>query len=471
MFTKSLSKLSGNKLWAVSLGLGGLALIFCILLLFSGPRIRRVVYDADKLPREVNQTIVLRSNQPLANIDKAQVTIDPKVEFNLTTSGEAAIIQLKQRLSYDTKYKVTIKDFAAKSGRKASYETTIHTGKASYFYLKRSQNISLESLYGDKIPDTIYSGSIDDKDQVVYQAYKILEFAPLGSRLVIHHEDEDERQYLTIYNPKDKTEEDVNLPEDNGTIDQLRVSSTNELVGFLFSSKFDPKKDNKYNSTLFAYDTGSKFVFPQYGLERGKLLSVSSWRFHPDGTSMIIQTFDNTLLLVDYYSNQKPVPLGSYFSIGTFSRDGRKVVVGDNDNGPVILELEGQKKVVPEAGIINGIESDASEIILLQNSDDYILIKEAYRESDGAYTRVAEVTRGAQKQVIYSSNQRQEQLFELNSSPNEQMASIELSDVFKNRKFDGYGTISRPTNMRTRIVDINTGKTIKDFDGFQLHWY
>jgi len=448
--------------------LGSLIIFFSIALVFDGPRIRKVEFDAYKITRETNQTILMRSNQLIKALDSSQISINPDVDFSVTTTGEAIIINLKERLDYETNYSIKIKDMQSDNGRSSSYEAKIKTGNASYHYLKRNGVFSKEPTYTQKQPDQIIRGSLNGQDEVVYSAHQIVDFVMLEESLVISQVDEFNEINIIIYDEITKKSKEIMLP-DKGTVQNLKVSPNEKLFGFTFSSDKQAGATNDYQQRLFVYDVVAKILVPMRGIGK-EYIDAFDWKFAPDGTTIIASTWKTGVIFIDSYSKNEPIPIGSYYNIGNFSRTGSKVVLDTDEDGPIILDLIENKKIVPETQEIEGVLQYITGVKLLQNSNSTLKKTQTLSIGGGASKTAIVVSDGKSNRTIFNIKQKETDITDFGSSGNDQYVTVETSGSVSNKQHDGYPENSRPINIKTRILDMKDSKTLKTIDGFMLTW-
>ncbi len=458
-----------KKLYLCIAVFSSLIIFFSVSLIFDGPRIRKVEFDTNKVTRETNQTIVLRSNQPIKSLDKSQVSITPSVDFSITTSGEAVILQLKQRLDYDTGYSIKLKDMQSDNGKTSSYDAKIKTGSAGYFYLKRNGLYSKEPSYIEKEPDQIIKGSFVGVDEVVYSAHQIVDFVKLEDSFVISQIDEYNEQSIVIYDAKTKEIRDISLP-DIGTVQNLEVSPNKKLFGFTFTSDKQAGAKNDYQQRLFVYDVVAKLLVPMRGIGED-YIETSNWQFAPDGTTIIASTYKTGMTLIDSYSKNAPIPLGSYYDIGNFNRTGSKVALSGNSDGYVVLDLVDNKKIIPKSQEVDGVLPYITGVRLLQNSNNLLnKIQIIGYSGSTTYATALVVNNGDNDKTVFKVNYKETDLLDYSSSGNDQYVTVETSEAVDKKQYDNYPENPRPTNTQTQIVDMKDGKTLKTIDGFMLTW-
>ncbi len=450
-----------------------ISLVCIIGLVFSGPRIRQIDYNSQALTKDLNQTIVLRANQPLKSVDKSQVHIEPNTDFNVTTSGESVIIQLKQRLLEDTTYRVKLNDITGRNGRTTNNESSFKTGGSNYYYLKRNYGYS-SNLYAfaEKEEDQIIKGSLYGEDEVVYSAEKILDFTVSGDKLIssqVSSIDEDAQQgtpSLVVYDLKTKESINISLPETKGTIDKLHTSSDGRFVGYTFTSKF-VSGNQKYSYNLFIYDFKSKLLDEIKGIGNVRT-GVGNWRFMPDGTTIVAETYTSGTLFIDVFSQHEPIPLGNLSGVANTSSNGGKIAFIDYREGPTILDVSKKSKNPYTTRNTGATTPIITSIRLLQNSEGVIKLLNIPVTSYSYEYTVAIQRWGADKELYRVSTQDNE-VRNYSTTPNDQYLILETSAI-KGREYDKYGSELQPTNVQTSIINTSDGKVLKTVSGSKLVW-
>jgi|GEM_PF-6784942 hypothetical protein len=467
----SIKQFSGfkNKLYIIYAVFGFLILFFSLSLIFDGPRVRKVEFDQNKLTKQTNQTVVLRLNQPIKTVEKSQIRFNPSVEFTVANSGESIVLQLKQRLDYEEKYTLEIRDVQADNGKKSYFKTEIETPSATYTYLKRGGLFSRDSATNQKQPDQIIRGSINGDDEVVYSSYQIIEYARIGENFVINQTNELGDQTVVLYN--EQTEESVEVPlPDIGEVQNLRASPSKDLIGFTFTSDKQSGGLKDYQQRLFVYDINAGVLAPVRGIA-DDYIDTSDWKFSPDGSTVIASTYKTGMTLIDTYSKNDPIPLGSYYEIGNFSRTGSKVVLSANYDGPIVFDILESKRFEPKANAVDGITPYLSETMLLQNSDR-LLSKVQIIESGGTILSTAIILskEDADQKTIYEVDYKQTDVSGYSASGNDQYVAVETSNITADRAFDIYPENSKPTNVQTKIISTENAQILKSMDGLMLIW-
>ncbi len=334
--------------------------------------------------------------------------------------------------------------------------------------MKRNGSFSKEPSYIQKESDQIIKGSFNGQDEIVYSAHQIVDFVILEDSFAINQIDEYGEQSIVIYEEKTKETRDITLP-DIGTAKNLEVSPNKKLFGFTFTSDKQAGAKSDYRQQLFVYDLVARILVPMRGIGEDNI-NTSSWKFAPDGTTIIASTYKTGMTLIDSYSRNDPIPLGSYYDISNFSRTGSKVVLSETYNGPVVFDLVEKKKDIPKVQKVGDILPYITDVRLLQNSDKMLNRLRIFSYRGTTSNTAIVVSDGKRDKIIFKSENRMTDIIDYSSSGNDQYLSVETSDAVDKKQYDSYPENSKPTNIQTRLVNMKDGKTLKTIDGFMLTW-
>ncbi|MDO4780938.1 MAG: hypothetical protein Q4A34_00895 [Candidatus Saccharibacteria bacterium] len=99
-----------------------LVAIVASLLLYSGPRIRRVDSTLQHLAAGVSQVRIVM-NQPLQPLRPGQVVVYPRVPYTVTAADNVITIQFAEKLYQGDAYTIELQDIRARHGGPSSYIT------------------------------------------------------------------------------------------------------------------------------------------------------------------------------------------------------------------------------------------------------------------------------------------------------------------------------------------------------------
>lgn len=384
-----------------ALGVAGLGLL--ILTFFQGPRVRKATIDIQKATLQSDQRLLLVANQPLGKITSSQVHISPSVSVQAVASGSNVLLQFTQRLQYETTYHITI-DIAG--GRKLSYEFT--TSQPSVYYLREHKDGK----------DEIRRSTLDGKkDERIYEAANIVDYALLEDALLINTGNADYTNTLHIYNLTTKTEHRPSLPG-KGTIGDLQSAPNRQSWGYVFI----PRAPGLAPALYVARSSTEKPTLVK-GVG-GADVPVVNWRFGPDSTLAQVQVKDGSVFVLSTDNTSEPTPLGQFLDIRGFSGDGKRLFLQDR-NGPLQINVRDlTKNVIPYTP--PGGTSFLTDIQPLANSNNFLLRGQAYL--DNQYKEF----------IIYMHDTRQRTIFSVSlgrtilsmaPSPNDQYLAISTSEL------------------------------------------
>lgn len=461
--------------WIVTAILSAICLVFIVLNSAQGPRLRRVEVDQTQVIRASGQRLVMYANQPLNTIENSQISISPSVSFAAAVSGETLSLQFNQRLLYNTEYRVTVNDVAGKYSKHGgiTFRYSFKTADPTLYFLQRHMETDVDNFLSDKKNDEIIRTTLSGtKQTTIFSAEKIQDYVLLGDNMLVTtingETDENTTNSLYLVNTKTGKTEELSLP-DSGTVTNLRASPNQRLAGFSFTSS--PNNDQlKYESILFNVDLAANHLeYPIDGLD-GKPLQVVDWQFAPDGTTIIAQTNNSNLLLLDTNGQNKPLPLGQFNSMENFSYNGGKLIVSNNMDGPLVLDLLAHVRTPITASSIDGGKPYLQNARLLSNSEGLIKNLSLYNDKAESYNQYLVISRDGSEKTIYTNSGKHEQIVLYSGSPNDQYLLAEVYDNGKTGKNDLYPDTPKQVGTQTKIIDIKTGKTTKTIDGFKVIW-
>ncbi len=464
--------------WMVAAVLAAVCLVFLVLNLVQGPRLRRVTVDRAEVVRQPDQRLVMYVNQPLGAVNDSQITISPKAAFTAAVNGETLSMQFNERLLYNTNYTITVQNVAARYRKHTvtTFHYSFKTADPTIFFIRRHAEANLDggllpSKKADEIIQSTLSGS---KETTVFNADKIQDYVLLGDSLLVTTISgdtfEDTTNNLYLVNIKTKQVEELSLPG-KGTVTDLRASPNQRLAGYSFTSS-GKYNERKYQNIVFNIDmAASRLQYPVDGLD-GKPLQVMDWQFAPDGTTIIAQTYDTNLLLVDTNLDNKPLPLGQFTGMENFSYNGAKLIADDRINGPLVLDLLAHTRTPLTNGPTDSNQPYLQSARLLSNGDGLIKQMMLYKDDTTySYTQSLTVSKGNSEKTVYKNSDQHTQLGLFDSSPNDQYLVAEVyttgEDSMGN---DEYPETPQQIGTKTLIINVSDGKTSRTIDGFKVTW-
>lgn len=426
----------------------GLLIILSTLIALSylqGPRVRNAVLVDD--PNTGYQTFQLEFNQPVKPIEPHAIQITPQADFTATTNNATVTIQFRQRLLSNAQYHVAIAQITGASIQQitaASYH--FNTPPAQLYYLKHHSLAETKTeFYAAQSTDAIMQMNLATKhEKTLYQAAQIVQYAVVGSRIVVHTMNDAKISELHQVDTKTGTVSPLSLPG-KGIVSRLRAMD-NGTVGYLFA-KVDSK--DKTNN-LIVHDITAQRYHTIFGLNRQPLL-VYDWRPVSRGAAVVVRTRGDDVLLIDPTGKHAMQPLGQAAVLGDVSYDGKNIIMMKTGDGYFALNLENSKK----------------SPITHQQGNDVISLAAFLHTRSGYSMEITSVNQQhiLQRQTVLTHPTRQvihqttppAYTTNITVSPNDQYTAIEQKST-------------AGSSTKTHIIDNKTGQTVYTLDGKAVVW-
>lgn len=263
------------------LGLAGAAATVAL-----GPRVTDVQVDPAAAVTSSGSRVIVTTTQSLSEVDPSQVTVTPATPFAVDTSGRSVGVRFTLPLWDDTDYTVEIRDVQSVAGGPAATITeTFRTPAAQVELLQRGPD-------GDTIFRTDLSG---ENAIAVFEHPHIEDFRATSSHLVVSVRTEDDSAGLIMTDLDGQNPRELPLPGD-GFISNLQSADRGEVVGYTFSDA-DLGADGGQESMLYTASLKQPDAEPQPVAVEGADPRIAEWRFVPDTDSILLLSFDGSLLL------------------------------------------------------------------------------------------------------------------------------------------------------------------------------
>jgi len=327
--------------WRFSLVAIGLLItlsVFTVLSYQQGPRLRHAVLADD--PNIGYQTVQLQFNQPVKSVETHAIRISPRADFTVITNNATVTIQFRHRLRSNSQYHVAIDQVAsAYTQQLAAASYHFNTPPAQLYYLKhRDLTETKAEFYVAQATDAIVQMNLATKhEKTLYQAAHIIDYAVVGSRIVVHTMNDATTSELHQVDRETGAVSPLSLPG-KGTVSRLRAMD-NGTVGYLFA-----KADSKERSTnLIVHDIAAQRHHTMRGLN-GQPLPVYDWRSVSRGAAVVVRTRGDDVLLIDPTGKHAMQPLGQAAALGDVSYNGKNIMMMKTGEGYFALNLENSKK-------------------------------------------------------------------------------------------------------------------------------
>lgn len=426
----------------------GLLIILSTLIALSylqGPRVRNAVLVDD--PNTGYQTFQLEFNQPVKPIEPHAIQITPQADFTATTNNATVTIQFRQRLLSNAQYHVAIAQITGASIQQttaASYR--FDTPPAQLYYLKHHSLAETKTeFYAAQATDAIMQMNLATKhEKILYQATRIIEYAVVGSRIVVHTMSDATTSELHQVDIETGTVSPLPLPG-KGTVSRLRAMDDG-TVGYLFA-----KADSKEKTTnLIVHDIAAQRHHTIRGLN-AQPLPVYDWHPVSRGAAVVVRTRGDDVLLIDPTGKHAMQPLGQAATLGDVSYDGKNIIMMKVGEGYFALNLENSKK----------------SPITHQQGNDVISLAAFLHTRSGYSMEITSVNQQhiLQRQTVLTHPTRQvihqttppAYTTNITVSPNDQYTAIEQKST-------------AGSSTKTHIIDNKTGQTVYTLDGKAVVW-
>ena len=303
--------------WRFSLVAIGLLItlsVFTVLSYQQGPRLRHAVLADD--PNIGYQTVQLQFNQPVKSVETHAIRISPRADFTVIDQVASAYTQQLAAASYH-----------------------FNTPPAQLYYLKhRDLTETKAEFYVAQATDAIVQMNLATKhEKTLYQAAHIIDYAVVGSRIVVHTMNDATTSELHQVDRETGAVSPLSLPG-KGTVSRLRAMD-NGTVGYLFA-----KADSKEKITnLIVHDIAAQRHHTMRGLN-GQPLPVYDWRSVSRGAAVVVRTRGDDVLLIDPTGKHAMQPLGQAAALGDVSYNGKNIMMMKTGEGYFALNLENSKK-------------------------------------------------------------------------------------------------------------------------------
>jgi hypothetical protein len=426
---------------------------------FRGPHLDDATIAAATALERAGQRLVLQADQAIDVVEAADVHIEPDVPIEVTSDERAVTIRFVGMLRALTEYRVTVAVTGAATGVGGTLQHAFSTPDLDIAVLVRD----LEAA--DEVRARSVSG---DGTTTLFAADRIQEFALLRDGVAaVVLDDEGANGRLVIAPEGEQLTQEVTLPGP-GRLQQLRASDTTDRLGVVFTSA-DTGAPDAVLAQLLIFDRldPSGVVRPVTGLD-GQPLSVISWRFVPGTPYLVVQAFDQSMLLIDTTTpDAEPVPLGEHAELRGFLPGTLQLVVADPQSGSTIDLESGQTAplVLPDDRL-DEFSYPGKIVVLAEDRYVEVASRPAVGEGFVLDYEILHVTADG-VEVIFDPDAGIP-IRDICLSPNGQYLAVELQDP--EGEPDGYPNVSGRTLSTTYFVDLETGQANRAVAGFASSW-
>ena len=430
----------------------------------QGPKLSSARIDASRVVTQSGQQLRLFANQNVAVVKQGQVSVTPAAKFTVSTSGEVIAVQFTDKLHYGTRYSVRVNGVEnAYQPQRQTFRFAFTTAAASVYYLDRANTAA-----GEQTDSIVRTGLRGSDRTVVYSAPHIQQFVVFPRAIAVTTLNDDHTSSLSLVSLDKGLTEQLLLPG-QGIVERLQAAPDAGIIGFIFTSN-GPVPERKYSSTLMTVDlTGAHTIAPLLDLA-SKPLGVLNWLFLSGSRSIVAQTFDQTVLLIDAKKPASSVPLGQYADLGRSSPDGKTLVVGDVF-GKIAYSLSSGKQTRLPALPIDGEMSYGGDLMLVGPGTARVQQIAVFDPARGGrYQGYLVYENGTETRILYQSKDDAGSIEGFSVSPNGQYVAVNVVPNFATSFSDGYFADSASTSITTLFIDIAAGNLVRSVEGFDESW-
>jgi hypothetical protein len=420
----------------------------------QGPRVTAVQVDPAAAVAASGSRLIVTTSQSLAELDASQVTVTPASPFTVDTSGRSVGVRFTLPLVDDSEYTVTFADVQGLGGGPAAtFTETFRTPAADVFLLQRTSS-----------GDTIFRTDLGGEEAVpAFSHDHIEDFRATSSHLVVSVRDGDEAQ-LIVTDLEGGSERTLPLPGD-GYVTNLQSADRGELIGYTFSDA-ELGESGGLESALFtaSLKESAADAEPTPVVVDGAEPRVAEWRFVPDTDSILLLSFDGSLLLTGS-SGEQATALGSALSIEGIARGSSEAIV-ERGAGPVVIDLSdaGESPLVtPDTDL-----GRAGAITAVPGGGTVRLASPADESGRPTGTTVAFVADDGATDILLDVPSTDAVLHTC-VAPSGRYAAVLVAPDAVDNPYDRY-QLPMPETLESRIVEIATGTEVVALSGFDISW-
>ncbi|WP_243228357.1 Ig-like domain-containing protein [Microbacterium sp. CIAB417] len=426
-----------------------------VLSLTQGPRLSGVQVDPAQAIEVSGSRVILTANQPLAEIDPAQVSVDPAVPFTVDASGRSIGIRFTVPLDDSTTYSVRVADVSGTGGGPSTELTTTFATPASEVFLLRRD---ADEEGNDRIFRTDLTG---EQAVPVFTAERIDDFRATTTRLVVAVEDEDGSSIL-VMNRDGSDQRELTLPGD-GFVTGVQVSDRGGLVGYTYSDR--ELTDTSGRASVLVTQPLDGSGEPRIVEVADAEASIAEWQFVPDSAAVLFIDWEGALALEDLSSDAGTQAMGNAMSIMGVSRGTYTAIIERTDGSVVQLNLsDGSEEPLPASDPDYGTATSITPYpggtlrhIVTRDANGLPTGQSVIRvDDDGAATPILEVP-------------STDTILQVCASPSGQYTAVVVAPDLANNPYDDL-LAPLPQTMHTHLLDTASGEELVAVNGFDVSW-
>ncbi len=450
--------------WMLVASLAAVSALFLLLGSLQGPKLSSAVVDAARVTEQSGQQLRLFANQPLAEVTAKQVTVTPDADISVTVQSDVLIVQFEQPLRSNTEYVVEVRDVPATSRDATStFSHRFMTEPADVLYLDRSAE-------RDEVLRTPVAGT--GRGEVVYVAEGIQHIASVENVIAVARDAPGGASVLEVVSSENDVQQ-IPLPE-GVRIERLVSAPVGTLLGMILSTPSPsvdgtPQPETALTSALAIVDLAADGVVSVVAGLDGAPITTLNAQFLPDGATMIVHAFDQSILRIDLVGVPLPLPIGELPETYAMSTDGTRLT-GSDSFGGVVLDVATGVESRLNPSLVDGELAFGGEALLTRT--ELRVQKVAVADVATGAVRVllvADEGDGVARVLLRTVDDRGS-IGAFSISPNDQYVAVEVTPSVSDAVPDGRAINGRPTSVTTMIIDIESGVIVRTLQGFAPLW-
>lgn len=420
----------------------------------QGPRVSDVQVDPVAAVEASGSRLIITTTQSLADVDPSQVTVTPATPFAVDTAGRSVGLRFALPLWDDTEYSVVIDDVASLGGGPT----------ATISETFRTPPIEVELLQRGADEDTILRTDLSGENAVpVFTHPHIEDFRATATHLVVSVRTEDDAAGLIVTDLDGGDPHELPLPGD-GFVSNLQSADRGDVIGYTFSDA-DLDAESGRESMLFTASLKEADAEPTAVTVDGADPRIAEWRFVPDTDSILLLSFDGSLLLTGS-AGEDATALGTAMTIEGIARGSSEAVVERVEDMATVDLTDGT-----EASLV-AADDDPGPVSTVTPLPDGSTIRTAAVLDD------ADVPTGRTSITVVAADGATRLLTEVAEtdavlqvcvSPSARYAAVLVAPDAVDNTYDTY-QLPLPERTETRVIALADGADVVALAGSSISW-
>ena len=420
----------------------------------QGPRVTAVQVDPAAAAEASGARLIVTTTQSLAEVDPSQVTVTPATPFAVDTAGRSVGIRFALPLWDDTEYTVEIDDVTSLGGGPTA--TIIETF--------RTPPAEIELLQRGADGDTIFRTDLAGENAVaVFTHPHIEDYRATSTHLVVSVRTDDDRAGLIMTDLDGSDARELPLPGD-GFVSNLQSADRGDTIGYTFSDA-ELSAESGRESMLYTMSLRDPDADPVEVTVDGADPRVAEWRFVPDTDSILLLSFDGSLLLTGS-EGAGATALGAATSIEGIARGSSEAVV-ERADGMVTIDLTD----ATEAPLVAPDDDPGPATTVTPLPDGSTIRTAAVLEADGAPTGRTSISLVAPDGAtrLLSEVSDADAVLQVCVSPSARYAAVLVAPDAVGNAYDTY-QLPLPGRTETRVLKVADGEQVVALAGSSISW-